>query len=438
MGQHRQLPERLRALHPKFRTPYIAIIVFGLIACLTILPGQADFLGTDLRVRGDAVVHDRAPRGDRAAHQAARRASGRSAAPARSRSAATSCRCSRVFGGLGTGIAWVVVTVLNISTLIAGHGLAGDRHHAPTSSTGAARACRSRETAQDRRCPSRWSSTRSSTSRCWWRSRTADYSPEAVATAVQAGGAAAARHPRAGRRSPCRPTRRSTRRCPSRRRTRAVDDRLGARARRPARDRALGEGAPGPGRPADRRGGARDPRPRDGDVAAAAAHRRVAVRAHARDRAGGAALPGDHRVVTRRPTSRQPEPLGRARPESRPRSAALRMPPCSAPTGARTRVVGVSSRVARALAMMVVTHRARGRARWRSGVIARRVRVLGGASVRWRRAVAPARLDARAARAGRRASRAASARRRCSRSRSARSARRSSSSSAWSRTTRSA
>src|SRR4051795_585647 len=46
MGQHRQLPEGLRVLHPRYRTPYIAILVFGLIACLTILPGQADFLGT--------------------------------------------------------------------------------------------------------------------------------------------------------------------------------------------------------------------------------------------------------------------------------------------------------------------------------------------------------------------------------------------------------
>src|SRR3954453_16721824 len=45
MGQHRQLPEKLRQLHPRFRTPYIAIIVFGAVACLTILPGQATFLG---------------------------------------------------------------------------------------------------------------------------------------------------------------------------------------------------------------------------------------------------------------------------------------------------------------------------------------------------------------------------------------------------------
>src|SRR5213078_3679210 len=46
MGQYRQLPERLRRLHPRFRTPYVAIIAFGAVACITILPGQADFLGT--------------------------------------------------------------------------------------------------------------------------------------------------------------------------------------------------------------------------------------------------------------------------------------------------------------------------------------------------------------------------------------------------------
>src|SRR4051794_15878967 len=46
MGQHRQLPERLRQLHPRFRTPYVAIATFGLVACITMIPGQAKFLGT--------------------------------------------------------------------------------------------------------------------------------------------------------------------------------------------------------------------------------------------------------------------------------------------------------------------------------------------------------------------------------------------------------
>ncbi len=46
MGQHRQLPEILRAVHPKFKTPYIAILVFSAVAAIVMLPGQATFLGT--------------------------------------------------------------------------------------------------------------------------------------------------------------------------------------------------------------------------------------------------------------------------------------------------------------------------------------------------------------------------------------------------------
>jgi basic amino acid/polyamine antiporter, APA family len=45
MGIHRQLPDRLRQLHPKYGTPWIGILVFGTIACLITTSGQADFLG---------------------------------------------------------------------------------------------------------------------------------------------------------------------------------------------------------------------------------------------------------------------------------------------------------------------------------------------------------------------------------------------------------
>src|SRR5581483_1798727 len=45
MGIHRQVPNRLRALHPKYRTPWVGILVFSAIAALTLIPGQADFLG---------------------------------------------------------------------------------------------------------------------------------------------------------------------------------------------------------------------------------------------------------------------------------------------------------------------------------------------------------------------------------------------------------
>jgi APA family basic amino acid/polyamine antiporter len=46
MGQHRQLPETLRQVHPRFKTPYMAIIIFSIFAGLTIIPGETTFLAT--------------------------------------------------------------------------------------------------------------------------------------------------------------------------------------------------------------------------------------------------------------------------------------------------------------------------------------------------------------------------------------------------------
>jgi APA family basic amino acid/polyamine antiporter len=119
MGQHRQLPELLRALHPRFRTPYVAITLFGLIACVAILPGQADFLGviyafgamlsftiahlavTTLRIkRPDVERPYRVPLGIRVR--------------------GTELPVTSILGGLGTGIALIVATVLDVRVLIAG------------------------------------------------------------------------------------------------------------------------------------------------------------------------------------------------------------------------------------------------------------------------------------------------------------------------------
>jgi APA family basic amino acid/polyamine antiporter len=119
MGQHRQLPERLRALHPKYRTPYIAIIVFGIIAIITIIPGQANFLGKmyafgamlSFTIAHLAVIKLRAKEPDRERPYRG---------PGEITISGKSWPLFAIFGGLGTGIAWVVVTVLNISTLIFG------------------------------------------------------------------------------------------------------------------------------------------------------------------------------------------------------------------------------------------------------------------------------------------------------------------------------
>jgi APA family basic amino acid/polyamine antiporter len=47
MATYRQLPEVFRRLHPRFKTPWLSLVVFaGLVSILTLLPGQTTFLGT--------------------------------------------------------------------------------------------------------------------------------------------------------------------------------------------------------------------------------------------------------------------------------------------------------------------------------------------------------------------------------------------------------
>jgi APA family basic amino acid/polyamine antiporter len=119
MGQYRQLPERMRQLHPRFRTPYVAIVFFGFIACLAIIPGQAEFLGTvyafgamlSFTVAHAAVVALRIKQPD-----VERPFKGRGAVRFRGHE----LPLFALVGGVGTGAAFVVVTVLNTETLIAG------------------------------------------------------------------------------------------------------------------------------------------------------------------------------------------------------------------------------------------------------------------------------------------------------------------------------
>jgi len=47
MASYQQLPEIFRRLHPRFKTPWLALLVFaGVAPCVIILPGQTTFLGT--------------------------------------------------------------------------------------------------------------------------------------------------------------------------------------------------------------------------------------------------------------------------------------------------------------------------------------------------------------------------------------------------------
>jgi APA family basic amino acid/polyamine antiporter len=119
MGQHRQLPEILRRIHPKFKTPYVAIIVFSIVAAVTILPGQLSFLATlysfgamlSFTVAHIAVVRLRTKYPDRERPWKP---------PLNFRFRGYELPATAIFGGLGTFGAWIIVMVLDLSTLIAG------------------------------------------------------------------------------------------------------------------------------------------------------------------------------------------------------------------------------------------------------------------------------------------------------------------------------
>jgi basic amino acid/polyamine antiporter, APA family len=119
MGQHRQLPEALRQVHPKYRTPYIAIAIFAGIAILTQLPGQTDFLATmysfgamlSFTIAHIAVIQLRRiqPEAERIWKP-----------PLNIRAFGFEIPMTAVLGGLGTFAAWIVVMALNPRTLVAG------------------------------------------------------------------------------------------------------------------------------------------------------------------------------------------------------------------------------------------------------------------------------------------------------------------------------
>jgi APA family basic amino acid/polyamine antiporter len=121
MGQHRQLPEGLRQVHPRYRTPYIAILVFAGLAMITLIPGQAEFLATlysfgamlSFTIAHVSVI------------QLRRRHAGEERPwkpPFNFRAFGFEVPLSAVLGGLGTFSAWIVVMALNPRTLAVGAG----------------------------------------------------------------------------------------------------------------------------------------------------------------------------------------------------------------------------------------------------------------------------------------------------------------------------
>jgi APA family basic amino acid/polyamine antiporter len=122
MAGYRQLPEVFRRLHPKFKTPWLSLLVFaGFISILVLLPGQVDFLGTmysfgamlSFTVAHFSVIalrHRR--RGEELLFRARPNL----------RIGDVDWPLFAIFGGIATGLAWLVVVVQSPGTRYAGLG----------------------------------------------------------------------------------------------------------------------------------------------------------------------------------------------------------------------------------------------------------------------------------------------------------------------------
>jgi basic amino acid/polyamine antiporter, APA family len=119
MGIHRQVPDRLRQLHPRYGTPWIGILIFAGIAMLTQLPGEAEFLSkmyafgamlsftiahlSVMRLRATQPGFERPYRG-----------------PGNVRVRGVDVPLFALLGGTGTAISFAVVTIQNLDIAVAG------------------------------------------------------------------------------------------------------------------------------------------------------------------------------------------------------------------------------------------------------------------------------------------------------------------------------
>jgi APA family basic amino acid/polyamine antiporter len=120
MAGYRQLPHLFRRLHPKFKTPWLSLVVFaGLASILFLLPGNVDFIGRmyafgamlSFTVAHAAVIALRyRQRHEELVYRARPNL----------RLGGVDWPLFAVLGGLGTGIAWLVVVVQDAPTRYAG------------------------------------------------------------------------------------------------------------------------------------------------------------------------------------------------------------------------------------------------------------------------------------------------------------------------------
>src|SRR5262245_50182581 len=120
MSSYRQLPEVFRRLHPKLKTPWLSLLVFGgSLPILFVISGRVGFLGRmyafgamlSFTIAHASIIalRVRAPDEDVGWH-----------ARPNLRIGGVSWPLFAVLGGLATGVAWLVVIVQNPSTRYAG------------------------------------------------------------------------------------------------------------------------------------------------------------------------------------------------------------------------------------------------------------------------------------------------------------------------------
>ena len=122
MATYRQLPERFRTLHPRFKTPVLALVLFaGIAPILVILPGDVTFVGTlysfgatlSFTIAHAAIITLRATKPDPDAPFRAR---------PNLRIGSVDWPLFAIFGGLATGISFLVIVVQNATTRWVGIG----------------------------------------------------------------------------------------------------------------------------------------------------------------------------------------------------------------------------------------------------------------------------------------------------------------------------
>src|SRR5438093_2306116 len=109
MASHRQLPEIFRRLHPKFKTPWLSLLVFGgIVSIAVLLPGKTTFLG-DMYAFGAMLSFTIAHASVIALRVKRRQREMRFRARPNLRIGEVDWPLFAIFGGLGPAAAWLVV-----------------------------------------------------------------------------------------------------------------------------------------------------------------------------------------------------------------------------------------------------------------------------------------------------------------------------------------